>query len=250
MSRDKREIILITGAGRGIGAAIAKRLADNKRVICINYHKDEENAERVADVVKEKDGQPLILKADVSDEKAVKDMFERIDKEYSRLDALVNNASPPLKQESFLKLSWGDFQSHLDVLVKGAFNCSIQAVDLMKRNKKGHIINILTSCVLGAPPSNMAHYVTAKYALMGLSRSLGTEVARFNIRVNMISPYLTKTDLTSFMNERYVEILKEQHPLKRLAEPQDTAEAVAFLLSDRAPYINLTNIPVTGGAVS
>ena len=96
----------------------------------------------------------------------------------------------------------------------------------------------------------MAHYVTAKYALMGLSRTLGIEVAKFNIRLNMVSPYLTRTDLVSFMNERHLEILEERHPMGRLARPQDTAEAVAFLLSDGASYINFANIPVTGGAVS
>ncbi len=250
MSVGNREVILITGGGRGIGAAIAKRLAGENRVICINYNKDDASAGRVAEEIGKSGCESSIFKADVSDKKSTEGMFAQIIGKYSCIDILINNASPSLRHENIQKLSWDDFQAQIDVIVKGAFNCSTEALKSMKAKKKGHIINILTSSTIGRPPSNMAHYVTAKYALMGLSRSFGIEVARFNIRVNMVSPYLTRTDLTSFMNERHLEILEEQHPMGRLARPQDTAEAVAFLLSKGASYINFTNIPVTGGAVS
>jgi len=116
---------------------------------------------------------------------------------------------------------------------------------MMKQRRRGHIINILTSYLLGMPPSHLAHYITAKYALMGLSQSLGVEVQRFGIRVNMVSPYTTRTDLISFMSERHIEIMEAQHG--KLLEPIDTAKVVSFLVSEEASSINLTNMPVTEG---
>lgn len=249
MKSDK-EVILITGASRGIGTQIARRLSSKGRILYINYNKDEKGARDVAKEAEEEGADVTIVKGDVSNVKDVRNMFGSINKKHAKLDALINNATPSLKQEGILKLSWEDFQTQLDVLVKGAFYCSTEAIKIMKQKKRGHIINVLSSCVLGLPPSNMAHYVTAKYALLGLSRSLGIESSRFGIRVNMVSPYLTETDLISFMKERQLEILKEQHPMARLAEPQDTAEAVSFLLSGGASYINLANLPITGGVVT
>ena len=246
---NKKEVILITGAGRGIGATIAKRVAGDNRIIYINDISEASGTGEVIKSIKEQGSEAYFVKADVSDKEEVAGMFAKINQEQGRLDVLINNATPPLKQENILKLSWQDFQGQMDVLVKGAFNCSVEAVKLMKQNKRGHIISILSSCVVGRPPSHMAHYVTAKYALMGLSRSLGLEASRFGVRMNMVSPYLARTDLTAFIGERQLEILEEQHPMKRLARPEDTAETVAFLLSEGASYINLENIPITGGAL-
>lgn len=242
MKNNEKEIILITGASRGIGAEIGRYLCSKKRIIYVNYLKNKESANNVAQEIKEKGGEAFPVKGDVSLLGDVINMFKVIDNRHSRLDVLINNATPALRQEKILDLSWEDFQKQLDIMVKGAFYCSTEAVRIMKRKKKGHIINILSSYLLGTPPSHLSHYITAKYALMGLSQTLGVEARRFGIRVNMVSPYTTRTDLISFMSQRHMEIVEGQQG--RFLEPKDTAKTVSFLVSEEASSVNLTNTPV------
>ncbi|MEW6008488.1 MAG: SDR family oxidoreductase [Candidatus Omnitrophota bacterium] len=248
---NRKKIILITGGSRGIGSEIAKTIANKERIIYINYYKNRTKAEQTASVINKKGFSAKIIQADVSNEKDVKMMINSIIKESKYIDVLINNATPTLSQKNFFNLSWKDFQKQLDVLVKGAFYCSNKASEVMKQQKSGHIVTLLSSCVFGLPPANLAHYVIAKYGLMGLCKSMAVELVRFGIRVNMVSPFITVgTDLTAkLFPERLLEIIQQQHPLKRLATIKDTAEIVNFLISEKASYLNSVNIPITGGVV-
>jgi len=135
------------------------------------------------------------------------------------------------------------------VQVKGAFNL-VQAFLSELKKSAGQLVFVLSSFVLQHPPVQLSPYVTGKYGLMGLAMSLGVELAKSGVRVNMVSPYITQTEITPEIPARAYELWAASHPMRRLTTVEDTAAAVEFLLSSDSSYINMVNIPVTGGIVT
>lgn len=245
----KDKVILITGSSRGIGAAAAKLLARYGATIVINYNKNAEKAKSVLKEIQKISPSSIAIKADVSKKSEVQKMLNRILKDFKKIDAVVNNASAPVKYKSFSDITWKDFQKHLDVCLYGPFNIIKDILPYMMQNKKGKIINILSSCTMSSPPSKLIDYVSSKYALLGFSKSLAVELGPYGITVNCISPGVTETDMASYLPQKLQEIIAYQTPLKRLAQPIDVASVIAFLCSDASDYITGANIPVCGGNV-
>ncbi len=244
MQSNDGKIILVTGGSRGLGAEIVKKLAQNKNhCIYLTYLKSREKAEKLAF----EHANVNAVKCDQKDDGAVKKTIETILLKNNKLDVLINNACPSFRPCDFINTRWEDFQEILDVNLMGAYLFSREAASIMKEYKNGKIINILSDYVINAPPSKISHYITSKYALMGLSKACAAELSKYGIRVNMISPGIMKTDMTGHMPKKYFEYLEHNHPLKRLTTTADAASVVEFLISENSAFLNGTNIVVNGG---
>lgn len=240
-------VYLITGSTSGIGQGIAKELLENGASVVVNYAHNEENANSTRELFKKYENQTLFIKADVSNEDDVKNMFERINEKFGRLDGLVNNAVYD-KIFSIEDLSAEEYRKELDVNVVGRWLCSKYAIPLLEKSERPRIINIASR--LGTKPiDDSVAYCTCEAATIMLTQCCALELTpKYGIKVNTVSPSMT---LTPFAKQSYTENeIKEtanKNPSKRLGEIEDTVNAVLFLLSDKADYINGENLNVNGG---
>jgi len=243
----ENQVAVVTGAGRGIGHAIALRLArDGARVASIS--RTAANAQKTADEINAL--QPDAARAydvDVSDHAAVQQTGEKILADFGRIDILVNNAGVTRDGLS-MRMSVDDWDTVLDTNLKGAFNV-IQALQRpMIKQRSGRIINI--SSVIGLiGNAGQANYAASKAGLLGLTKSLARELASRGITVNAIAPGLIETDMTGVLTEQQRAAILEKVPLRRLGQPADIAAAVAYLASAEASYITGQVLCVDGGMV-
>ncbi len=241
----KNKVALVTGASRGIGRAIALTLAHYGAIVVINYCGSKGKADEVVNQIIENGGTAVAYQADVADFEAVKTMFSNIIKEYGRIDILVNNAGIT-RDNLILKMSEEEFDAVINTNLKGVFNCLKQVSKIMLKQKEGRIINISSiSGVVGNP--GQANYCAAKAGVIGITKSLAKELGSRGITVNAVAPGYINTDMTAVLREDLKEKVAELIPLKRLGEVEDIAETVAFLASDKAPYITGQTIQVDGG---
>ena len=237
-----KKTALITGGSRGIGAAAALKLARDGFVPVINYLSSREGAERIA----AKTG-GIAICADVSDMEQVMDMVDTVNKKLGGISLLVNNAGISYTG-LFNDITLQQERRLWDVNVGGVFNCTRAALPDMIRNKTGSIISI--SSMWGQVGASCeVHYSAAKAAVIGFTKALAKEVGPSGVRVNCIAPGMIMTDMTSGYTEDVLCDLKDETPLERLGCPDDIAEAVSFLASDRAGFITGQVIGVNGGFV-
>lgn len=241
------KIALITGASRGIGRAIALRLAKDGYTVAMNYCQNERAALRAAEVLSAfgKDG--MLCRADVANEQAVRDMVKAVEDRLGPIDLLVNNAGIA-EQALFTDLTAAQWKRMMDVHVNGAFYTSSAVLPSMIRRKSGCIINIASMWgQTGA--SCEVHYSTAKAALIGMTKALAKEVGPSGIRVNCVSPGAIETDMMTGFSEEDKTALADETPLGRLGKPEEIAAAVAFLASDDAAFITGQVLAPNGGMV-
>jgi 3-oxoacyl-[acyl-carrier protein] reductase len=247
MSQDKGAVI-ITGASRGIGAAVARTLAADGFAVAVNYDQDEAGAFEVARSIETAGGRAMVFRADVTDEVAVQAMVEAVEAAFGPLSGVVNNAGGPVRLQTFDALAWEDFQSHLDVQLKGAFHVCQAVLPRLVARGGGVVINIGSVAAENVPPIRMTAYAAAKAALMCLSRSLAQEFGPKGVRVNCVAPGMVNTGLIANFPDKAKMVTKMQTPLRRLAEQGDVAGAVAFLFSERAAFLSGQTLRVCGGA--
>lgn len=241
-------VVMVTGGSRGIGAAVAKLLAQQGAAVAVNYRRDEEPAKSLVAALREQGARAITVQADVSDETNVRRAFDQVHNEFGApADVLVNNAAPPFQPQSFLDLKWRDMQAWMDVQVRGAFHCCQAAIPGMLEHKSGSIVNIGSILTHNVPPAQWTAFVASKFALWGLTRSLAAEFGPQGIRVNMVSPGTTETESTSVLPERLRKVQAMQTPLRRLATATDVAKAVVFLCSPASEFITGADVPVCGG---
>ena len=248
-SSRERGAVIVSGAGRGIGAAIAKALAAGGYPVVINYLRDEAAAKRVRDEIVGRGGKALLCRADVVDQAQVKRMTDLAIDTYGGLSGIVNNACGTITASAFCDLGWVDLQAHLDVQLRGAFNLTQAAIPNLLKRKEGVVVNIASVYADAVPPVKILPYVAAKSALIGFSKSLAAEFGPQGIRVNTVSPGMTGTDLIADVPEKTKLTTKMHTPLRRLGAVEDIAGTVRFLFSDEAAYISGQNIRVCGGVV-
>ena len=246
---ENKMTILVTGASRGIGAAIARRLALDGDKVVVNYSRGEADALQVVKEIKAEGGEAMAFKADVSKKGEVEKMCARASEKMGPIQAVVHNASGPVGLKPFQDMTWESIQAHLDVQVKGAFNC-LQAVLLdMLEKGNGSIVIIGSVATDSVPPSHQTGYVVSKAALGAFARSLAVEYGPKNIRVNVVAPGMTETDMILELPQKAKELARMYTPLRKLAQPEDIAHVVSFLLRPGSGHITGETIRVCGGSV-
>lgn len=238
---------IVTGASRGIGKAIAKKLASLGANIVLNYRSNEEEALKVQKELLDMGVEVFLYKCDTSDSKAVEQMIKEAKEKFGTIDIMVNNAG--INRDSLiLRMKDEDFDSVIDVNLKGVFNCLRGITPIMLRQKFGKIVNL--SSVIGIiGNAGQVNYAASKAGVIGMTKSLAKEIGSRGITVNAVAPGFISTDMTGSLTEKIKENVKNSVPLKRLGSPEDVANVVAFLVSEEASYITGQVINVDGGMV-
>ncbi len=241
----ERKVAVVTGASRGIGRAIAIKLADEGQDIVVNYRSDEKAAKETASEIEGKGVRAFLYRFDVSSASEVKESFKAILKECGRIDVLVNNAGITRDNITVL-MKPEEWDAVIKTNLTGVYLCSQAVIKPMMKQKWGRIVNI-TSVVgfLGNP--GQANYAAAKAGIVGFTRSLARELASRGITVNAVAPGYIETDMTASLPEKVREELLSRIPVGYIGHPDDVAEAVKFLVSDGARYITGQVIHVNGG---
>lgn len=245
----KTKVVLVTGASRGIGAAVAKKLAHDGHAVVINYVQSKNDALGLADAITLEGGKAIAIQANIADKNDVQRMCDEITAQFGPIDALVQNASGAINMKPFDEVSWEDIQSHLDIQVKGAFNCMQAILPGMIEQGGGSVVTVGSIAADSVPPAQQTAYVLSKAALSAFAKSLAVEYGPKNIRVNIVSPGMTETDLTTEISQKAKELTRMTTSLRRLAQPEDVANTVAFLISSDARHISGETVRVCGGAV-
>jgi 3-oxoacyl-[acyl-carrier protein] reductase len=247
--RLKDKVAVVTGSSRGIGKAIALKLAKEGATIVINYPfaGEAENAQEVVGEIEALGGKAIAIEADVTDMDQVKDMVKATTKELGSLDILINNAGIT-RDTVLMRMKESDWDAVLTVNLKGAFNATKAVTRTMMKQKSGRIINM--SSVIGlVGNTGQANYAASKAGLIGFTKSVAKELATRGITVNAIAPGFIKTAMTDELPENVVEEMIAAIPMKEFGEVEDIANLVAFLASDEARYITGEVIRVDGGMV-
>lgn len=238
---------IVTGASRGIGRAIALKLAEKGVNIVINYRSNKEKAEELVKEIEAKGVKALAIEGDVSIFSEAESMVNTAFEQLGSVDILVNNAGIT-KDTLILRMKEEEFDKVIEVNLKGAFNCLKHASKIMMKQRSGKIINI--SSVVGLVGNQgQINYAAAKAGIIGMTKSAAKELASRGINVNAVAPGFISTDMTAVLSEKVKEGAVNTIPLKRLGNPEDVANAVTFLASDEAEYITGQVINVDGGMV-
>ena len=241
----ENKVALVTGASRGIGRAIALRLAKDGAAVIVNYNGSKEKAEAVVKEIEEAGGKAEAYQCSVADFAGVEEMMKYVIKTYGRIDILVNNAGIT-RDGLLMAMSEADFDAVIDTNLKGAFNCMRHVARQMIKQRGGRIINISSiSGVMGN--AGQMNYAASKAGVIGMTKTAARELAGRGITVNAIAPGFITTDMTDVLSDSVKEGLLAQIPMKAMGEPADIAGPAAFLASDDAKYITGQVINVNGG---
>lgn len=239
------KIALVTGAGKGIGAACAKKLAAMGHTVIINYNGSKAAAEAVAEEITAAGGKAYPMQCDVSDAEAVRTMVEAIQKEHGCIDILVNNAGIT-RDELLLRMKPEDFDAVIRTNLTAVFYTMQACVRGMIKKRKGKIVNISSvSGVIGN--AGQINYSAAKAGVIGMTKTAARELAGRNITVNAVAPGFITTDMTNALSDAAKEGILSKVPMARGGKPEDVANAVAFLCSEESDYITGQVLCVDGG---
>lgn len=237
-------IIFVTGASSDIGVALIKSIKEES-VIIAHYHS---NKKRLLDLQKHTEHIIFPIQADFSSNQSLIEMLDKIESEIGVPSKIIHLAAPKAENIRFRDVDWNNFQSDINISLGSITIILNRFLPKMAKVKYGRVVCMLSSYTLGIPPKAMAQYVTVKYALLGLMKSLASEYVEKKITINCISPSMIDTQFLSNINERIIEITAEGHPLKRNASVSDIIPSILLMLSDESSYINGVNLPITGGS--
>ncbi len=239
------KIALVTGASRGIGKTIAIRLAKVGYYVIVNYASSKEQAEKVLEEINREGGQGMTYQCNVAVYLEVEKMVKHITKEVGTINLLVNNAGIT-KDQLVLRMTEEDFSKVIDVNLKGTFNCTKAVTRSMFKARQGSIVNI--SSVIGLVGNiGQVNYAASKAGVIGMTKALAKEYAARNIRVNAVAPGFIETEMTDELTEEVKKTIMEKIPLNKLGTPEDVADLVEFIASDKARYITGQVLAVDGG---
>lgn len=241
----EQKVAVVTGASRGIGRAIAKKLAEDGMFVVINYRGNKEKAESVKQEILENQGMAEIYACDVSDYDACETFFKTVVQTYGRIDVLVNNAGIT-RDGLLMKMTEEDYDAVLQTNLKGPFHGIRFVSRQMLKQRSGRIINISSvSGILGN--AGQANYCASKAGIVGLTKSAARELASRNITVNAVAPGFIDTDMTKVLPDKVKEEMMAQIPAKKFGTVEDIANAVEFLAKEESSYITGQVLHVNGG---
>ncbi|KIL05911.1 sugar dehydrogenase [Stutzerimonas stutzeri] len=245
------KVMLITGASRGIGAATAQLAARRGYAVCLNYRQRADAAEQLAQRIRQAGGRAITVAADVADEEQVAALFAAIDREFGRLDVLVNNAGMLERQMRLEEMDAARLQRVFATNVLGSFLCAREAIKRMSTahgGRGGAIVNLSSVAARLGAPNEYIDYAAAKAAIDAMTIGLAKEVAAEGIRVNAVRPGVVYTDIHASGGEPdRVERVRASVPMARGGQPEEIAEAVLWLASDQASYTSGALLDVAGG---
>jgi 3-oxoacyl-[acyl-carrier protein] reductase len=242
---ERGRVAIVTGGGRGIGRAIAGRLAGEGANLAISYRSNEIAAEEAAQKVRAAGVRCELFKGDVSSPEDVEALFTGVRDAFGRVDILVNNAGIT-RDNLVMRMNEGEFDDVLRTNLRGTYLCTRAALRPMIRARWGRIVNV--SSVVGlVGNAGQANYAASKAGIIGLTKSVAREVAQRGITVNAVAPGYVETELTGGLPEKVKEQIREQIPAGRFGEPEEVAEVVAFLVAEEAGYVTGQTIAVDGG---
>lgn len=246
----KGQTAVVTGAARGIGAAVARRLAADGASLAV-VDLEEGTCAKTVEEIQDKGGTAFAVGCNVADSMQVAEAFQRIASRFGRIDILVNNAGV-IRDNLLFKMTELDWDTVMSVHLKGSFLCSRAAQRWMVEQRYGRIINLSSTSALGN--RGQANYSAAKAGLQGFTKTLAIELGTFNINVNAVAPGFIETEMTRQTAERmglssdaFAEQAAQQVPLRRIGKPEDIAGVVAFLCSEDSSYVSGQVIYVSGG---
>ncbi|MDQ3966850.1 MAG: SDR family oxidoreductase [Thermoproteota archaeon] len=247
---------IVTGGGRGIGAAICKLLAERGANIVVNYMSNKESADKVASEIRETartrnaNIDALAVQADVRNTAQVQNMVDETIRKYGQIDILVNNAAVARYElKPFLETTWDDFAERFNDEMKAAYNVTRAVLPGMIERHYGKLIYITSGSARYTMPNGAIAFASAKSALVTFSRYIAQEFGRQRITANVIAPGLTETDANVYMPQEAKQQMASLSAIGRLGKPEDVARAVAFAASDDSNFVTGTYIPVDGGFV-
>lgn len=243
--RLKNKVAIVTGAARGIGKAIAQRFLQEGAAVAIN-DVNLERAEEIVHEAKSKGKKALSVKADVSNEKEVEEMVNRVYSNFARIDILVNNAGI-IKRGSTEDHSYEDWDRVIAVNLRGTYNCLKAVIPIMKKQGCGKIVNVSSIAGKVGDIASAPSYGSSKGAINTLTKSMARELAEYGICVNAVAPHAIETEMSAEWSQEKRRQLMSQIPLKRLGRPEEVAAAVLFLASDEASFITGEILDVNGG---
>lgn len=239
------KVAIVTGSGRGIGRAIAVRLAQDGARVVVNYSKNAEAAEQVVSEIRSRDGQAIAAQANVADSADVARLVAAAKEQFGSIDILVCNAGIT-RDKLILRMSEEDWDTVIDTNLKSAFLCAKAVAPAMVKQRSGVIVNI-GSVVGKVGGAGQANYSASKAGLVGLTKSLAKELGSRNIRVNAVAPGFIDTEMTESLKEEYREAILKQIPLGQFGTGENVAGVVAFLCSTDSAYIHGEVISADGG---
>ena len=243
---ESNRIVVVTGGSKGIGRSVALRFAEeNARVIIVHYDPDDSDANETLKILQNKGVESESHRVDVSSFEDVGALFKDIISRFERIDVLVNNAGIT-RDTLLMRMKESDWDAVINVNLKSVFNCSQAVVKFMIKQRSGSIVNI-SSVVGQIGNAGQANYSASKAGIMGLTKTIAREVATRGVNVNAVAPGFINTEMTEVLPEQVKEGFMEQIPMKKLGEPEDVAEAVYWLASNKASYVTGQVIHVNGG---
>lgn len=241
----KNKTVVVTGASRGIGRAVAIAFAKQGANLVLNYNSSEKSVEEVLQTIEAEGGKAVAVKANVSNSLEAKQLIQTAVDTFGSIDVLVNNAGIT-KDMLIMRMTDEQFEQVIDVNLKGTFYCLKYASNYMLKQKSGKIIN-MASVVGLAGNAGQANYAASKAGIVGLTKSAAKELASRGITVNAIAPGFIQTEMTDSLSDKVKEASIQTIPLKRFGTPEDVANTACFLASEAAAYITGQVIQVDGG---
>jgi 3-oxoacyl-[acyl-carrier protein] reductase len=241
-------VALVTGASRGIGASIALSLAKAGAKVGINYNTSRDAAEKVVEKIEANGGEALLLEGDVAEESSAGSVVKRVLEQWGQIDILVNNAGIN-RDRLLLRMSLEDWDTVLDVNLRGTFICSKLVMPQMIKQRSGRIVNISSVVGLSGNPGQ-ANYAAAKAGLIGFTKAVAREVASRNVTVNAVAPGFVTTGMVDSLSEETQKKILGRIPMGRFGTAEDVSHAVLFLCSDGAGYITGQVLTIDGGMIA
>jgi 3-oxoacyl-[acyl-carrier protein] reductase len=243
-----RNALIIGGTG-GIGSAACLQMAEDGFNIAIHYNSNKAFAEELSKKISGLGRKCCIVSGDITSSGDAQEIVDQVNRKLGNISVVVNCSTLKIPNIKFEKLEWDDFQNHLNINVRANFYIAQQLIPSMKKQAYGKFIFLTSQVTENVPPAEWSFYTTAKYSLNGFAKSLAVELAPFNIKVNLVSPGMTETNLISDIPEKMKLIMAARTPLRRLAMAEDIANAISFLASNKSDYITGETIRINGGQV-